>query len=588
MAKGYGFGRRNSMADNYGRGTEYDIEEQRRESRLGSNYKWIALSNTTLGILMATIDGSILIISLPAIFNGLGVNPLTAGNITLLLWLLLGYIIVSSVIVVTIGKLSDIYGRVRLYNLGFAIFAIGSTALYAISYIFTGTAAVLMLIIFRLIQGFGGGFLFANGTAIITDAFPKNQRGTAMGINQIAGIIGSVLGLVIGGVLSAIDWHLIFMISVPVGVIGAVWAYMGLKEIATIKKRQRIDVLGNVTFAVALTVILLSMTYGLLPYGSNGTGWSSPYVIGGTVSGLLLLVAFVFIELRTKDPMFDLALFKIRAFSAGIASLFLAGMARGGLQFMLIIWLQGIWLPLHGVNFVNTPLQAGLDMIPLLLGFFVMGPISGHLSDRHGARLFSTLGMAINVVGFLLLAALPVNFDYITFAIIIFVLGMGQGMFAAPNTTSVMNAVPPEERGATSGIRATFTNVSFMFSMVIFFTLLVLGFSTALPSALYSGLISQSVPTATAHAISQLPPTSALFAALLGYNPMQALLPQNAIQSIPKANLTVITGTSFFPNLIAQPFIDGMHYVLVIAAIMSAIAAVASALRGGRNAQEDG
>jgi MFS family permease len=557
---------------------EYDIEERKRESKLGPGYKWTALSNTTLGILMASIDSSILIISLPAIFNGLGVNPLTPSNITLLLWLLLGYIISSSVIVVTIGRLSDMFGRVKFYNIGFAIFAIASTILYVISYTFTGTNAVIMLIIFRLIQGLGGGFLFANSTAIITDAFPQNQRGTAMGINQIAGIVGSLIGLIIGGVLSAIDWHLIFLISVPVGIIGTIWSYLALHEIATIRKKQKIDILGNILFALALTAILLSMTYGLLPYGASSTGWSSPYVIGGLILGIILLIIFIFVELWAKDPMFRMTLFKIRDFSAGILSLFLAGIARGGLQFMLIIWLQGVWLPLHGINFINTPLRAALDMIPLLLGFLVMGPISGRLSDKYGSKLFSTLGMSINVVGFLLLALLPVNFNYLAFALIIFTLGVGQGMFAAPNATSVMNSVPPDQRGATSGIRATFINMSLMFSIIIFFTLLTVGFGSALPNALYKGLVSQDVPSAIALQISKLPPTSALFAALLGYNPMQTLLPQNATQYIPKANLTVITGDSFFPNLIAQPFIDGMRTVLIIAAIMAGIAALASAL----------
>ncbi len=561
---------------------EYDLEERKRESKYGKNYKWITLSNTTLGVLMASIDSSILIISLPAIFNGLGVNPLTPGNIALLLWLLLGYMIMSSVIVVTIGRLSDMFGRVKLYNLGFAIFAIGSTVLYAVTYLFTGTTAVLLMIVFRLVQGFGGGFLFANGAAILTDAFPHDQRGTAMGINQIAAIMGGLIGLILGGILSAIDWHLIFLISVPVGILGAVWSYLALHEIAKIRENQKVDILGNVTFGVALTLILISMTYGLLPYGTSNTGWSSPYVISGIITGLLLLVAFVFIELRAKDPMFNLYLFKIRAFSAGILSLFLAGIARGGLQFMLIIWLQGIWLPLHGVSFVNTPLQAGIDMIPLLLGFLVMGPIAGHLSDKYGARLFSTLGMIINVIGFLMLMALPVNFSYPVFALIIFVLGIGQGMFAAPNTTSVMNAVPPEHRGITAGMRATFTNMSFMFSIVIFFTLLVVGLGTALPGALYTSLVAQSVPTAAAHAVSQLPPTSALFAALLGYNPMLTLLPHNVTVAIPKANLTVITGNEFFPSLVSAPFADGIHSVLIAAVIMSAIAAIASALRGKR------
>lgn len=570
------------MANANGVANEYDSEERKREQKYGKSYKWVALSNTTLGILMASIDSSILIISLPAIFNGLGVNPLTPGNITLLLWLLLGYMIMSSVVVVTIGRLSDMFGRVRLYNMGFAIFAIGSTILYAITYLFTGTTAVILMIIFRLVQGFGGGFLFANGAAIITDAFPHNQRGTAMGINQIAGIMGSLIGLILGGILSAIDWHLIFLISVPVGIIGTIWSYLALHEIALIRKNQKMDYLGNITFALGLTVILISMTYGLLPYGTSSTGWTSPYVLGGILFGIALLVLFVIIEIRTKDPMFNLMLFKIRAFSAGMLSLFLAGIARGGLQFMLIIWLQGIWLPLHGVSFVNTPLQAGIDMIPLLLGFLAMGPVSGHLSDKYGARLFATVGMLINVVGFLFLMTLPVNFSYLNFALIIFFLGIGQGMFAAPNTTSVMNAVPPEQRGITAGMRATFMNVSFMFSIVVFFSLLVFGLGAALPAALYHGLISQSVPANAALTVSKLPPTSALFAALLGYNPMDSLIPAGVKANIPAANYTTITGNDFFPDLVSAPFSDGLREVLIAAVIMSAIAAGASLFMGKR------
>ncbi len=574
------------MADEY-QYSEYDKREARRESKYGHSYKWIALSNTTLGVMMATIDSSILIISLPAIFNGLGINPLTPGNITLLLWLLLGYIIMSSTVVITIGRLSDMFGRVRLYNLGFAIFAIGSTLLYVASYAFKGTTAVEMFIILRLVQGLGGGFLFANSTAIITDAFPKNQRGTAMGINQISAIMGSLLGLIIGGVLATIDWHLIFLISVPVGIIGAIWSYVALHEIAEIRKDQKIDIFGNITFALGLTVILLSMTYGLLPYGNANTGWHNPYVVGGMALGVSLIIAFIIIELKSKDPMFNLGLFKIKEFSSGIVSLFLSGIARGGLQFMLIIWLQGIWLPLHGVNFINTPLQAGIDMTPLLAGFLLFGPTSGYLSDRYGARRLKIIGMTINVFGFLMLAILPVNFAYADFAVIIFLLGAGQGMFAAPNTISIMNSVPPQNRGATSGIQGTLTNASFMFSMVVFFTILIFGLGATLPKVLYNGLIMQNVPNQTAATVSKLPPTSALFAALLGYNPMQTLL-SNATSSIPKANLTVITGTKFFPSLISNSFKSGMRIVMFVAAAMAAIVAIISALRKETKIKEAG
>lgn len=558
---------------------EYDIRAEKKETRFGVNYKWIALSNTTLGVLIATIDSSILIISLPAIFNGLGVNPLTPGNITLLLWLLVGYIITSSVTVVTIGRLSDMFGRVRLYNLGFLVFAICSTLLWISTYLVHGTEGVISLVVIRLFQGLGGAFLFANGTAILTDAFPHNERGKALGINQIAGVSGSLIGLVLGGILAAIDWHLVFLVSVPISVFGTIWAYFALHELATIKKDQKLDILGNAAFAVGLTLILASLIYSLLPYGGSSSGWTDPWVIGGLAAGIVMLIAFVYIEKKSKDPMFHLELFKIPTFSLGNLSLFLSGMARGGLQFVLIIWLQGIWLPLHGVNFINTPFQAGIDMTPLILGFLVAGPLFGTLSDKYGSRLFSTLGMLVGVAGFIALLFLPINFNFYVFAPIIFLLGIGQGMFAAPNTAAVMNSVPPETRGATAGMRATLMNVSFMFSLVIFFSLLVLGVSTDLSGALYHGLVAQNVSSSVALGISKLPPTTVLFAALLGYNPMESLLPQSVLSSLPATNRNAILGTSFFPTLISKPFVSGLHIVFYIGAAFALIAAIASAVK---------
>ena len=565
---------------------KYDTEAEKKESKFGVNYKWIVMSNTTLGILIATIDSSILIISLPAVLNGLGVNPLTSGNITLLLWLLIGYIITSSVTVVTIGRLSDMFGRVKLYNLGFLIFAICSTLLWASTYLVHGSEGVISLIVIRLFQGLGGGFLFANGAAILTDAFPHNERGMALGVNQIAGVSGSLIGLVLGGILAAIDWHLVFLVSVPISVIGTVWAYVALHELATIKKNQKLDILGNITFAASLTVILAALTYSLLPYGNYSIGLENPLVIGGIAMGVLLLIAFVYIERKAQDPMLDLGLFRIRAFALGNLSLFFAGMARGGLQFVLIIWLQGIWLPLHGVNFMNTPFQAGIDMTPLIIGFLFSGPLFGTLSDKYGARLFSTLGMLISAGGFLLLLTLPVNFNYLVFAPIIFILGIGQGMFAAPNTAAVMNSVPPELRGTTSGMRATFMNISFMFSLVIFFTLLVIGVSTDLSSALYGGLVSHGVSAANSTQISRLPPTTVLFAALLGYNPIQSLLPAGVLDNLSAANRNTLLGTSFFPSIISQPFINGLHIVFYIGAAFAFIAAIASAMRGPKPQEE--
>lgn len=568
--------------------SHYDAGTAKRESRFGVLYKWIALSNTTIGVLIATIDSSILIIALPRIFDGMGVNPLIPGNVELLIWLLLGYTIASSATVLTIGRLSDMFGRVKLYNLGFLIFAICSILLCVSSYLVHGTTGILSLIIIRIFQGLGGGFLFANSTAILTDAFPHNERGKAMGINQVAGVSGSIIGLLIGGILVTIDWHLVFLVSVPISVIGTIWAYVALREIASIKEDQKLDIVGNATFIAAITVTLLSLSYMMLPYSGNTGGWSNPILIAGVAIGILLFAAFAYIELHVKEPMFHLGLFKIRTFLFGNASLFLAGLARGGLQFMLVVWLQGVWLPLHGVSFANTPFQAGIDMIPLILGFLSGGPISGYLSDKHGARLFSTVGMLVCALGFMILLAMPVNFNYAIFGVTIFIVGVGQGMFMSPNTASIMNSVPPEFRGVASGMRTTIFNVSYMLSLVVFFTILVFGVSAQLPKALYSGLIAQNINASVAKQISALPPSSGVLAAFLGYNPMATMIPSSMFSQLPAANRSSIIGTTFFPKLLSEPFANGIGLVFSIALAMSLVAALASALRGPRYIYQKG
>ena len=552
----------------------------RKDRPVGPAYKWIALSNTTMGVLMASIDTSIVLISLPAIFNGIHVNPLAAGETGYFLWLLLGYMVVTATLLVTFGRISDMFGRVRLYNLGFLIFAIGSILLWLTPG--TGNTGALELIIFRLIQGVGSGFLFANSTAIITDAFPSNQRGLAMGINQIAAILGSVIGLILGGILSYFNWRLVFLVSVPVGIVGTIWAYLMLRETATIRSHQKIDWPGNITFAVGLTVLLLGITYGIEPYGGSPMGWGNPLVIAMLTGGVVLLAAFVWIELHVEDPMFRLELFRTRMFAAGNASSFLASMARGGLQFMLIIWLQGIWLPLHGYDYAVAPLWAGIYLLPLLAGFILLGPVSGWLSDRFGARFFSTTGMAIQAVGFILMTILPANFSYVWFALILFMMGVGQGMFSAPNTSSVMNSLPPDQRGAGSGMRSTFQNAASLASMGIFFSIVTAGLAAALPQSLSSGLIGAGVPGAVAYQISHLPPTSALFAAFLGYNPMATLLPANVLHALPSVNQAHLLGRSFFPNLISPPFLLGLHNAFYLSAVICLIAAMASLLRGKR------
>jgi len=538
----------------------------------------VALTNTTLGSLMATIDASIVLIAFPAIFKGIGINPLAPGEASYFLWLLLGYMVVTATLLVTFGRISDMFGRVRFYNLGFLIFAIGSTLLALTPS--TGNIGALELIIFRLIQGIGSGFLLSNSAAILTDAFPVDQRGRALGINQIAGIAGSFIGLIVGGILAAINWRLVFLVSVPVGIAGTIWAYTMLRETATIREHQKIDWLGNVTFALGLTIFLVGITYGIEPYGGSPIGWGNPLVIGAILLGIVLLASFIWIELHVDNPMFRLDLFKIRMFAAGNIAGFLSALGRGGLQFMLIIWLQGIWLPLHGYSFAETPLWAGIFMTPLLIGFILIGPISGYLSDRFGARLFSTAGMLIQMLGFLGLTLLPANFNYPLFAVLIFILGCGSGLFASPNTSSIMSSVPPETRGVSSGMRATFQNSATLVSIGFFFSIVTVGLASALPSTLATGLITNGVPDKAAIAIAHLPPTAALFGAFLGYNPIGELIPPSVLQAISPTHRAILLGKTFFPNLISTPFMDSLHAVFYISAAMCLIGAAASLLRG--------
>ncbi len=551
----------------------------------GTHYKWLALSNTTLGMLAATVNASIVIISLPAIFRGIKLNPLTPGNVSYLLWMLMGYLVVSAVLVVTLGRLGDIYGRVKMYNAGFAIFALG--ALFLPFDPLTGPPGALWLIGFRVIQAFGGAMLMANAPAILTDAFPSNQRGTAMGINQVAGISGMFIGLILGGVLAAVDWRLVFIVSVPIGIIGTIWSYLSLREVG-IRTPSRIDWLGNVTFAIGLIALLVGITYGLLPYGGHSMGWTSPLVLGGIFGGIAMLVVFCFVETRVAAPMFDLHLMRIRAFAAGISATLLASIARGGLQFMLIIWLQGIWLPLHGYDFKDTPLWAGIFLLPLTGGFVVSGPVSGWLSDKHGARWFASGGLLVSAAAFAGLLIIPTDFSYSAFAVLIFVAGAGMGLFSAPNAAGIMNSVPAKQRGAASGMLATFQNSGFVLSIGIFFTLMIAGLAATLPTTLTHGLAAQGVPHAIAFKIGSLPPVGSLFAAFLGYNPVAQLLgPTGILAHLPASHVTLLTGKVFFPQLISGPFHHGLNIVFVMAICLLIIASGVSLLRGGRYVHEE-
>ena len=548
-------------------------------------YRWIALSNTTLSMTMATIDASIVIIAMPAIFRGIGLNPLDPGNISYLLWMIIGYLLVQSVCVVTLGRLGDMFGRVKIYNLGFVVFTLASIALSLDP--LTGTDGAMWLIGWRFVQAFGGAMLMANSAAILTDAFPANKRGMALGVNQIAGISGQFVGLLLGGLLAAWDWRLVFWVNVPIGLFGTVWAYKSLREIAT-TRRARIDWVGNVMFVVGLGALLVAITYGIQPYGGHPTGWTNPWIIAGLVGGAAVLVAFCVFETKIAEPMFQMSLFKIRAFAAGNLASLLGSIARGGLQFMLVIWLAGIWLPLHGYDFAVTPLWAGIYMLPLTAGFLIAGPISGTLSDRYGPRPFATAGLVLAAICFGGLMLLPVNFSYWLFALLIFGNGVGSGLFASPNTSAIMSAVPARHRGSASGMRSTFQNSGMSLSIGIFFSLMIAGLASTLPRTLTSGLTAQGVPAAVAAHVSHLPPVSTMFAALLGYNPIQNLLrPSGVLHHLPAHNVQVLTGRQFFPHLISAPFHHGLVIVFTAAAIMSLTGALVSLLRGKRFYYDD-
>ncbi len=530
---------------------------------------------------MAALDGSIVIISLPAIFRGIGLDPLAPGNISYLLWMILGYLLASAVLVVTLGRLGDMFGRVRMYNLGFLVFSIASVALSVDP--FTGHAGALWLICLRVVQAVGGAMLTANSAAILTDAFPAEQRGMALGVNQITALAGQFVGLLVGGLLAVVDWRAVFWINVPIGIIGTIWSYRSLRETG-IRRPGRIDWVGNVTFTAGTAVILAAITSGIQPYGGHPTGWTNPWVLTGLGVGIGLLAFFCIVETRIAEPMFRLGLFRIRAFAAGNLAALLTAIARGGLQFMLIIWLQGIWLPLHGFDFTETPLWAGIYMLPLTAGFLVAGPLSGHLSDRFGSRGFATAGLLLVAASFIGLLAVPVDFSYPTFAALLVLSGIGQGMFSAPNTSAIMSSVPPEQRGVASGMRSTFQNSGTSLSIGVFFSLMIAGLATSLPSALTTGLQGQGVPGAVADRVAQLPPVSTLFAAFLGDNPIGHLLaPTGVLRSLPAHNVAVLTGTRFFPELVSGPFHHGLLIVFTAAALMAAVAALTSLMRGPRS-----
>ncbi|GAA1306556.1 MFS transporter [Saccharothrix xinjiangensis] len=543
-------------------------------------YRWVALTNTTAAQFMAQLDGSIIIIALPAIFLGIRLDPLDPGNIAYLLWMIMGYRMVQAVFVVIVGRLGDMYGRVRIYNAGFVVFTIASVLLSVCP--FESSGGALWLIGWRLLQALGGSMLQANSAAILTDVFPREQRGFALGINQVAGLSGQAIGLVAGGLLVELDWRAVFWVNVPVGVFGTVWSYLRLRDNG-VRRPGRVDWWGGAAFTLGLGAALVAVTEGIQPYGGRAMGWTNPLVVALLLGGAALLAAFVVIETRVAEPMFQLGLFRIRAFAFGSLAGFLVSVARGGLQFVLIIWLQGIWLPLHGYDYERTPLWAGILLLPLTAGLLASGPVSGRLSDRFGARGMASAGMALFAATFVGLLLLPIDFPYWAFAVLIALAGIACGMFAAPNTSSIMSSVPAHQRGAASGMRSTFQNSGTAISVAVFFSLMTAGLANALPTALATGLRENGVPAGAVETADALPPVSSLFAAMLGANPVQQLVDPGVLASLPPAQQATLTGREFFPGLISAPFHQGLVVVFATAAGLCVLAGLASLLRGPRD-----
>lgn len=537
--------------------------------------KWIALSNTSIAIFIAFANYNMIIIALPQIFNSLRFNPTAPDALGYLIWLILGYMVVTSSLVVTFGRISDLKGRAKLYSLGFLIFAISSGLLSTVNGY--GDSAVLEMIILRLFQGVGGGLLMVNSAAILTDYFPKNELGKALGLNQVSGLVGGVAGLIIGGVLSVINWRYIFLLDFVVGIIGTLWSFKSLRDVQKPIK-QPLDIIGNILFALGITLLLISVTYGLLPYHNQQLGWGNPFVITGLIISFLTIGMFVFVERKVKNPMFDLSLFKIRDFSVANFTNFIASMARQGILLMMLVLLQGIWLPLHGVPYSQTPFWAGLYLIPNMLGFAALGPISGILSDRYGSKVLTSLGLFISALGFFLLSLLPYDFQLWQFFAISFLMGAGMGLFSSPNMADIMASVPVQKRGAASGMRASLQNTASAISVALYFSVVITGMAATLNSSIESALSSYGI-----HLNVNLPAAVAIFSALLGYDPLSSLA-----SSLPTSVASHIDTPAFFITAIAPSFISGFRLMLNISAALLVLSGILSLVRKGVRVGEMG
>ena len=540
--------------------------------------KWIALSNTTIGQLMATINTSIIIVALPAIFDGIHLNPMSPQSFPYLLWLIMSYMIVLSALLVSIGKLSDIFGRVRIFNLGFLIFTIGSILLYMAPG--TGYTIALELIIFRIVQAIGGSFIMANTFAIITDNFSPRERGFAISINSVAAVSGVSIGIVLGGILATIYWRDIFLVSIPVGIFGTFWSYTKLKD-----KRERaarhIDISGNIIYAVGFIVLLLGVTYGITPYKNNPMGWTNPMVIAALIAGTAMLIILPFIEKRAKSPIFDAKLFRSRNFSISVFTAFVSALGMMGLMYMLTLIFQGIWLPIHGYGYSVTPLWAGIYMLPLPISMGIFGVLSTKLSLRFDPRVLTTAGLFISAFSLLALVLLTYDFSYIFLSIVITIFGIGYGIFNVPNLTVAMSSVPPSERGTTSGVLNTMRNAGYTASIGAFFSILILGLALYYPGAITSALSGEQATSLTSY-FSGIPPTEILFSTFLGLNTVKDVLttvPQGVLSGISANTIGTITGHHWFPETIAPAFMTSMHDVFYVGFGITAFAGIISMFR---------
>lgn len=548
--------------------------------------KWAALSVVSLGALATTISASSVLVALPAIFRSTRLNPLVLGNVGYLVWMLVVYLAAPTVLAVPLMRLGNRFGRVRVYKLGFAVFTVGALAL-ALDPL-EGSGGALWLIGWRILQAAGVSMLSANASPILTRRFPSSQRGTALGLLSVNTLAGGFLGLVLGGTLAAVNWRLVFWVLVPIGIFGTGWSQLVLRETET-STREDSDWLGGIFFAFGLSGLLAAAIFGIEPYGDHGMGWTSPWTLACLAGGLALLAVFCLVELRVPNPMIILSLMKIRPFRAGVAASLLASVATGGLPLVLVIWLQGIWLPVHGYNTSQIPLWCAIYLVPLSIGFLISGPVSGILSARYGLRLFASSGLLLWLAAFGGLLLLPVgSFSSATFCSAIFILGISSGLFASPIQAMIMNSVPPQRRGAAASTDAILRSSGTALSNVIYLSLLVAGLSTTLPAAWAAGLTAHGVPSAVAQQVARRAPTTDLFSAFLGYNPVSELLaPTGVLTRLSARSAATLTGSQFFPQVIAAPFRHGLLLIFIMVAVLLAAAISLSALAWSRRSGSD-